>query len=1240
MNLAEHVEEIRKKIDSAYRNRLGRMGITAKGAEYTEKVASEYLVDRQRIDPIFGVFLSETGTLNDAFEKLVEEFTFTLFNRLAALKVMEALVLIPEVVTRRTQNANRSTAHAAWLEENPDGFRQESDGLLAFLEAQFSLLGTDIPLFDLAHPYHLFPTAVELNTVIDAFNNVEADAQVGAEIWKSDDILGWLYESFNETKKSEHKASKKKIEHHNVSLRSQTYTPRWVVKFLVDNSLGKLYLEMFPDSPIKHKYKIANAPTVILRPVKPLTEIRMIDPATGSANFLLYGFDLFYDLYLDQIETYGADYDERKIPQLILENNLFGIDLDDRAVQLAHLGLFIKAKRRRRSFQVTRFNIVSSDFFLPPYSEVKTLFNPDGKLKKELESIVQDLWLDLQQAHKFGSLLRLEEKFAFRLEQLMAKFQKEQPDFFGDKELATYETFRTTFFGDLEKAVAAHQASKGVSFLNTKTRDALTFLKLMTQKYDVAVANPPYTDSSDFGADLKKFVDANYSKPLKFNSNLYATFVKRTCELVGDGGKVGMVHPPTFMYIKTFEDLRAFIVSKMHIPIFVEWGYLGMFNPSARVDSAMYVLEKRKGTDETIFIKLNDIYEGHRLGAFIRTYEDLVAGRTNSLLYKFDQTKFEQIEGQPFIYWISDEFRAKFLQNKLNDFVDNCQGLATSDNNRFVRFWWEIVFQMNDDNEVDLYQKKWHPYAKGGPFNKWFGNLWTVVDFEYNGREIRELCNQKYSHIKGYQEKWVVKNEEYYFKQGITYSASGSKGVSFRLLPSNHIFDVGGSCLFPTTDYKNLNYIIGLLNSNIASYVLLCLNPTVNTQVGDIQRIPFVKPSEKLEFTISNLSLQNIKLKRDLCSFRIVESEFSSSPLRLFESNSLSDRIRLYLHMENQRLATILVNEALINEKVFEVYSLKAEDRKQIEAKMGKSIGTMAVLTHAKAAFLAEANDLLPETKKHIQDLPETDFSDEFVQTIKSGFETLYQTNNDLESFCTDHKVNPINVWYWFKEAKVVPPGRAKEIALEFLADAIRTLLKNDDDGIIPLVGFAEETRLYERLEQYCHEIGFTPAQFQQLDGLLGKRLELYLEENFFEDLSNHLNLFMYLPKTPFIWHLSSGSHKGFEVYISIYRWTKDSLFRLKAHYIQKRVERLRNREMGLQGNTSAAAQNEIELIRNQLDEIQKFTQKIDALINEGYNPVLDSGVGKNIAPLQAKKMLKADVLSKTQLEKYLKADW
>ena len=213
-------------------------------------------------------------------------------------------------------------------------------------------------------------------------------------------------------------------------------------------------------------------------------------------------------------------------------------------------------------------------------------------------------------------------------------------------------------------------------------------------------------------------------------------------------------------------------------------------------------------------------------------------------------------------------------------------------------------------------------------------------------------------------------------------------------------------------------------------------------------------------------------------------------------------------------------------------------------------------------------------------------------------------------------------------------------LAMEFLGDMTREILMEDEDGIIPLVPNAGEKVLLDRIEEKFREKGFSSAQYSSFDSVLGRSLPDYINKHFFKKLSDHLNLFMYLPKTPFIWHLSSGPEQGFDCYIIIYKWSRDKLMRLRSVYIEHRERSLVNRQSDLSGNESADAQNEKDRIFRQLKEIEDFKKKIDELLAEGYNPILDDGVGKNIASLQKKKMIPYEVLNAGQLKKYLNADW
>ena len=832
MKLSDYSEHIRLLIDKAFRNRLGRMGISATQLLPIDTIPAEYHTDRQRMEPVREVFIAETGTATLAFEKLVEELTFTLFNRLAALKVMEAHTLFPEVITQRETHGGRSFAHLAWLEQNPDQRAEEAEGLVAFMHDQFTRMAAEIPLFSTSHPYHLLPTAIELSGIITAFNQVETDAQVEDGIWQSDDVLGWLYESYNNQKKADHKASGDKTEYNKVSIQSQVYTPRWVVKFLVDNSLGKLYLEMFPDSSIKDIYKIANAVStdsdnrksyIVNRTCKKLHEIKLIDPSTGSGNFLLYAFDLFYDLYLDQIENYGADYDENKIAQLIIENNLYGVDLDDRAIQIAQLGLFIKAKRRKRSARLTHFNVVSSDFYLPEYAEVQDIFENNTELDEKQKAIIHDIWTDLRQAYKFGSLIRLEEKLSIQLHGLKQQFDRTQLTMFEENTLANYEQFRDNFFVNLQQAVAQHAARQGSSFLNTKTQEAITFLQLLTQKYDVAVANPPYTDSADFGEELKTFINANYAKPYKFNTNLYATFIKRCCELTNEEGYIGIIHPHTFMFIKTFEDVRKYLIEHTHIDLMVDYGLdrVNLFGTGILLDATWYVLSKQKKNTSGIYFNITaNQQEKHKQASLAQAYDDLTSNRPNPRVYYLPQPKLKIIDGWPFIYWISDGFREKFKEKKLDDVVFIRQGGATGDNLRTLRYLWEVSDEKLSKEYGD--KRKWVIFQKGGPYKKWYGNNWCIIGYN-DPVEYTFLKNNGNS----------LPSEDKYFLEGITYCSSGSKGTSFRYMPNNQIISGAGPGVFSNT-YNNIGYTLGFLNSKLSFYIADCLNPTVNTTQGDL----------------------------------------------------------------------------------------------------------------------------------------------------------------------------------------------------------------------------------------------------------------------------------------------------------------------------------------------------------------------------------------------------------------------
>lgn len=1211
MKLINHVLDIRRLIQQAFDNRFSRMGLRKEAALPVEQIPAEHQEKRRKLDELMNSHLSELGNYEEARQAAINECVFTLFNRIAAIKVMESKELFPEIITRRKENAGRSFEHNVWLENHPEERNAEREGLKHFLSDQFESLGEHIPLYRKDYPYALLPTADELNEIIEQFNAIEADADCGADVWKGDDILGWLYENFNAVEKEALKQSGEKTEYNKVSLQSQVYTPQWVVKFLVDNTLGKAYMEMFPDSRIKEKYQIANIPDHQVRHPKDLRQMRLLDPACGSGNFLIYAFSLFYDLYVDQMDNYGRDYSNRDIPKMIVENNLFGVDLDERAAQISQIALFIKARELggHRSHWPAYTNVVSTHFFLPQYEELQGTFEILGSWSQKQIEAIEHIWNDLCSAYKFGSLVRVEE----RLNEMMPNDVNHS--MFKEFEMESLFEYKNNVITQLRNNVNKWGGQGSNDYTLAKTNDAISFLDIISHKYDVVVANPPYTDSGDFGTELKAFIEENYRRPLRFNTNLYACFIKRCCELAGDDGKVGMIHPHTFMFIKTFEDVRKFMLEQTHINVMVDYGLdrVNLFGPGILLDATFYTLDMNS-KEKTAGIYFNitaNQQEKFKKGSLAQAYSDYLNGLSNDRVYTLPQSKLKGIKSYPFIYWISDEFREKFGGQSLNDVADPKVGINSGGNERYVRFHWEV-------QNLD----EWIQYSKGGPYNKWFGNFWVRINWKNDGKEIKE------------NPKSILRSSEFFFKEGITYSASGSKGVSFRYLPPGGIADVGGSCIFPHNS-ENLFSLLAVLNSPLIGYISDCLNPTVNIQVGDMQRFPIAMANDDMKLSL--LAIQNRDIKKYLCSFSLIELDYKESPIST--SVDVIIGISNFFNKENSLLTQILLNESIINKTVFEVYELSEHDKQIVLEKEGVPVGDLPVSHKAKVAYkqwlMSESEfKLTNDVLEHLENLEER----EDLPKI-TDFDTLYQNNNEWEEFCIKRKVNPVEAWWQFKNSNVLPPQRTQVLAFELITDVIRTVLAKDDDGIIPLGDRLGEERLAIRIEKEMMERGYTAAQFSQVCQLLGCGLEKYLQERFFQQLSDHLNLFMYLPKTPFIWHISSGSHHAIDLYISIYKWSRDALYRVRSIYAANREAALRDRLNSLD-TSNTEGRMEAQELRETLTELQEFCQKVDDLLATGYDPKLDDGVGKNIAPLQKRKMLSYEVLNAGQLKKYLNADW
>lgn len=1210
MKLEDHVDKIRNKVEEAVKNTLDRCGITINGNTYVQQNVNGISIGN--VEQLVQSIQSEKSEWTDCFDEIVDDYAFTLFNRLVCMKVLEAHGLYPEMITQRQQHSGKSYAHYMWLENNQQYRDDAFEGLGEFISFQFEQLSLECDLFNTTIPLHMIPTATFIKEIIDLINAIDEDDQVEEEVWKQGNILSQIYEIYNNSKKVALKASGDKVEYDKVHVQSQIYTPEWVVKFLVDNSLGKLYMEMYPDSEIKDTYKIIGDFSENTREIKPLDEVKVIDPCVGSGNFLLYCFDLFYDLYMDQIENYGADYNKREVPQIIIEKNLHGTDLDERAVQLTKVGLFIKAKTKRNLVKINHYNVISASFRLPDYKEIGNLFDAQF-FSKDFSDLLKDVWKDLQQAHKFGSLLRIDEKFEDKKKELKEELGEAQLSLFTYEKAVEFDLFANNFYEKLGEAINTYAIDDKKKFLAQSTSEAMIFLKIVTETYDIVASNPPYTDSAALGSEMHSFIEENYKRPYNCATNLYACFIKSNIDRIKENGYLAMIHPHTFMYIDAYKDVRNMILKNCSIEILVDYGLdrVNLFGPGVLVDSVFYLMKKTRIKGNGIYINITDnLKEKYKKDVFLESIENIRYGIDNARIIKRAQSDFEKIEGKTFAYLLLPKLQKYTEESPLQRYVKVAGGMTTGCNEEYVRLWWEV----EDDT-------KWFPYMKGGPYCKWAGNEWARINWENDGEKLKR------------SKKSILRNKDYYFKDGITYTGSGSKGTTFRIMPPNSLFDAGGSCIFLTGQYENINYLIAFLNSRLSFYLIDCLNPTVNTQVGDLKRVPFVKPSKEIESKVSDLATKCIELKKEIDSYYILNGAIDS-PLAI--ETTVTKALLQFIANEILSQTNILIYEQFIDRDINDIYDLSESDIARMTEKMGVCAASIPVYSRAWEAYSEEENrvDLCEKINTGI-----VDCDDEQIAEIKEKIRNvLFSKTNELEDFCKNNQINPITVWYFIAHDEILPMIKARDLIFEWFVYAMRDIIANTDDGIIGINN--TDTSITQLMEEYADKKGINSAQLLQMEEYLGKKIRDFMEKDFFIELMNYTNVFMYLPKTPFIWHLSSGINRGFEAMISIYKWNSDSLYKLKSNFIYKRREKLEYRKTQLAGNDTAQALDEKELIDRQLTEIDEFVGKIDELIASGYNPTLDDGVGKNIAPLQERKMLKADVLNSNQLKKYLKAEW
>jgi type II restriction/modification system DNA methylase subunit YeeA len=647
------------------------------------------------------------------------------------------------------------------------------------------------------------------------------------------EVIGWLYQFYISEKKDEvfdGLKKNKKITPENIPAATQLFTPHWIVKYLVENSLGRLWMLNRPDSRLvdRMEYYIrpdtSHQPSVVsnqqdttddcalntdyLRVSSP-EEIRICDPACGSGHMLTYAFDLLYAIY----EEEGVD--PAEIPEKILTHNLYGIEIDERAGELAAFALTMKARSRSRRFfrKAVKPNIcVLENVKFDDRELAAVVSNQLSAVSKETKSAFLNDMKAFEEADNFGSLIRP----AMKPEQIAVV----------ERVVTDYYKLTTDIF-------------EGAAL--SKVLQALRQADYLSPKYHVVIANPPYMGAKGMNPQLTSWAKAQYPSCWdRGNSDLFALFIERNMGLAKSRGLISMITMQTWMFLSSFEKLRLNIVDDNTI--------LSMAHLGARAFDSI----GGEVVSTTAFV-IGNVSQLEYEGSYIRLVEGgseseknatlIRAVKSNDVaLFKASSADFRKIPGAPIAYWLSDTLLNIFEnESPLSEFATPRQGLATSDNNRFVRTWSEVPFNRigfgcADREEAMESRKRWFPFNKGGSFRRWGGNAELVVNWENDGEEIKDSILTKYPYLNGNPD-FVAKNPNYYFKPGLTWSALSSGLFSIRFQPKGFIFADKGQAMFPFKQ-DDILHLEGLLNSKVVVEFLKAISPTLDFNAGYIAKVP------------------------------------------------------------------------------------------------------------------------------------------------------------------------------------------------------------------------------------------------------------------------------------------------------------------------------------------------------------------------------------------------------------------
>ena len=648
-------------------------------------------------------------------------------------------------------------------------------------------------------------------------------------------IIGWLYQYYNDEQKNEviniYKGTVKKED---IPAATQLFTTDWVVRYMVDNSLGRYWIERHPESKLSEKLEFFVTPkngeiNHIDEFVKP-EDVKFLDPCMGSGHILVYAFDVLMEIYKE------SGYTERDAAAMIVQNNLFGLDIDDRASQLAYFAVMMKARSYDRRFlsRGIKPNVLAIKESNGMGAAVRDGLTTDV----EMNAISRYLMDTFRDAKELGSIITVEPK-----------------DYDG-------------YVAYLDSCDGQGQLTMDDADWLQNTRPMLKALarqaKVLAAKYPVVCTNPPYLNKIE--GRLKTFVTENYKD---YSGDLFSVFTYRNLMFCKQDGYCGYMTPFVWMFIKTYEKLREFIIRNKSIATLVQMEYSAF--EEATVPICSFVLNNGKATENGLYFKLSDFKGGMEVQK--QKVLEALADKNCGYFYEADQSNFSKIPGSPVAYWASRQLVYDFQNGVLlGNVAKPRQGMATTNNNLFLRLWSEVnchsmfLHAMNKEEALNS-RCKWFPYNKGGDFRKWYGNNDYLVNWENDGADIKRYLIGKNPNIP--------RGESLYFKECFSWSLISSAEPAFRYKAPGNIFDIAGMSCFSD---DRLYYLMALCNSKVALSALRILAPTINFQAGDIAYIPVLEERD-MEGQVAEIAEKNVRLSRDDWDSYETSWDFKRNPL-------------------------------------------------------------------------------------------------------------------------------------------------------------------------------------------------------------------------------------------------------------------------------------------------------------------------------------------------------------------------